>query len=236
MQTELTTYHHQLADLFGNISIQTLMVTSMTIFLILTLIFVIMTRWEWQSQRVKKEKQKLNPNTDNQKPEQKKRILCTMIQIILATGIICSAFVTIVMLQTQVIAQKHGMYQTHMPYASVLTGIEHTPEESTLPKDQTQLANSLIIYYKFGCEDCEAVYFDLQESLPDNANIYWVSTRSEQGQELRKTYPVSNVPTIAYITDRNTAVTSEITNKYGEKVTLNQEKLQEILDLYFAAN
>lgn len=93
-------------------------------------------------------------------------------------------------------AQSHGMYTNDMPFPKVELSIKNSPVEDTIPDD---LDGSIIIYYRFGCIDCEAIYDDLSEIISGKDDIYWVSTESEQGKELMKTYPVDSVPSGIYI-------------------------------------
>lgn len=96
-------------------------------------------------------------------------------------------------------AKKHGLYSSNITFSQLNTSIENSPEESVLPED---LSGTVVIYYKFGCEDCEAIYPDLKAALGGSA-VYWVSTQSEQGKELLKTYPVEDVPSGIYIRQDN---------------------------------
>lgn len=88
------------------------------------------------------------------------------------------------------------MYTNDTPLPRVEISIKNSPIEDTIPDD---LDGSIIIYYRFGCTDCEAIYTDLSKSISGKNNIYWVSTESKQGKELIKTYPVNSVPSGIYI-------------------------------------
>ena len=50
----------------------------------------------------------------------------------------------------------------------------------------------MLIFFRFGCSDCEAVYQDLSLALQNKPDIYWVSTMSNQGQDLLSKYPCRN--------------------------------------------
>lgn len=106
---------------------------------------------------------------------------------------ICAAIYTIAIFNT---AQSHGMYTNDTPLPRVEISIKNSPIEDTIPDD---LDGSIIIYYRFGCTDCESIYTDLSKSISGKNNIYWVSTESKQGKELIKTYPVNSVPSGIYI-------------------------------------
>lgn len=126
-------------------------------------------------------------------------------------------------------AKQHGMYQHAMTWEEIQNHLQTSPKEDILPKN---LQNSLVIYYKFGCEDCEAIYKDLNTLLKEKPNVYWVSTRSKQGIELRKTYPVSKVPSGMYITNRNAAIIKPLYQTKENHAILHQENLTILLNLY----
>lgn len=95
-------------------------------------------------------------------------------------------------------ALRHGLYDYELTVPQLITGLRYSPEEDTLPED---LSDSLIIYYRFTCDDCEDIYDDLRQSFLGYENVYWISTRSPQGEALREIYPVEQVPTGIYIDD-----------------------------------
>lgn len=126
-------------------------------------------------------------------------------------------------------ANQHGMYQEQLTWKELQDNINHSPTEDILPNN---LENTLIIYYKFGCKDCESIYADLQTQLKGLSNVYWVSTRSKQGTALRDKYPVSKVPSGMYITTRKTAVIKPLYQSKDEQAVLNQKNLTSLLNLY----
>lgn len=66
-------------------------------------------------------------------------------------------------------AYEHGMYQHDLTIREIQYLIDNSPKESILPEN---INNSLIIYYKFGCSDCTAIYNDLNKKLT-NKQVYW---------------------------------------------------------------
>lgn len=54
---------------------------------------------------------------------------------------------------------------------------------------------NIIIYYRFGCKDCENIYSELKKCTDATQNIYFIATRQRTGKELLKQYPVDKVPT-----------------------------------------
>ena len=98
-------------------------------------------------------------------------------------------------------AQDHGLYTTDITIYKMITGIQNSHKEDKLPDN---LDNKIIIYYRFGCPDCETIYNDLNAYISDNnLNVYYVSTRSTQGKKLLKQFPVKTVPTGIYIYKNN---------------------------------
>lgn len=94
------------------------------------------------------------------------------------------------------IAVSHGAYTTNMTIKQLYTGIANTPVEDELPDN---LSGCIVIFYKFGCTDCEAIYDELSAHINNQANIYWISSRSAQGQRLISQYNIDYVPTGIYI-------------------------------------
>lgn len=152
-----------------------------------------------------------------------------LIQILLATIFIFSGIYAISGYTTIQTAQEHGMYQKHMTWSKIITSIEHSPKEDKLPEN---LKNTIILYYKFGCEDCESIYEDQTQAFHELKNVYWISTRSEQGKTLRKTYPVNKVPSGVYITNDLKPVVCDLTIKSKGKITLHDENVKLLLSLY----
>lgn len=100
-------------------------------------------------------------------------------------------------------ALAHGMYDNQITVSEAYESIQHSPKEDKLPKD---LNDTVVIYYRFGCKECETLFDTLQNEAAKfetktGEKIYWVSTRSEQGKALRKTCHTDNltVPSIMYI-------------------------------------
>lgn len=110
--------------------------------------------------------------------------------------------ITIFISSNTINAYRHGMYDFNISFHNMLTHVKSSPVEDKLPSD---LQQCIIIYYKFGCADCESIYTDLKTSIQDEENIYWVSSRSKQGKKLRELYPIDAVPTGVYIYSDSTA-------------------------------
>lgn len=98
------------------------------------------------------------------------------------------------------VALDHGFTGNDITIKRMNQNILKTPSESVLPDDLNQ---SIIIFYKFNCPDCHAVYDDLKkitDANPDK-NIYWISAQTTDGKQLLNKYPVEEVPTGIYISN-----------------------------------
>lgn len=89
-------------------------------------------------------------------------------------------------------------------YRSVAGGYH---ESKNVPEDDG-LRGAVLIYYKPGCADCEAIWDALSEALveADRPDVYLINTRSPTGRALLEKYPVKEVPAGVYVAraDNNT--------------------------------
>ena len=130
-------------------------------------------------------------------------------------------------------AYRHGMYEMNISFSKMLQHTKMSPPEDKLPED---LSKSIIIYYKFGCSDCENVYKNLKNSVQDKTNIYWISTRSKQGRKLLEQYPVKVVPSGVYIYSDSTATSPQYVKKVlythdQDETILHTDNLNRLLEL-----
>lgn len=147
-------------------------------------------------------------------------IFCLSVSLI---GFLYTASVT----SLAVTAYQHGMYQNNLNIKDIQKAINASPIQSKLPND---LKNNLIIYYKFGCPDCESIYDELLNNLK-NTQVYWVSVKSKTGKNLLNKYPVSDVPAGLYITNTDTGVTKTLSKSINNQTVLDLDNLNYLLDL-----
>ena len=165
---------------FANISIPMLDILFITVFILTVMVLVLL---EWISRKHKKRK--------------------TLLALILH-GIVYALLLTAAIFQLSAIsvrqeANQHGCEDLKMYTLQELTdAINTSPKEDTLPEN---LSGSIILFYRFDCADCEAVYHQLSDLIKDHSRAYWVSTRSKQGKKLRETYPIKEVPSGLFIMD-----------------------------------
>lgn len=135
---------------------------------------------------------------------------------------------------TKATAIRHGDYNAPLSVSRAVTAIEYSPEENVLPEDYNELKGKIILYFRFGCQDCEDVYEDLSRQIePVKDDVYWVSTRSEQGEKLRETYPVDHVPSLVYISTTGEAFKYRLDTDFGDRAGLDMDVLKNILQSYY---
>lgn len=97
---------------------------------------------------------------------------------------------------TAVMAYMHGADMESLQKFGILRtirAIQNSPvTDRSVNLDQQ---GNILIYYRFGCRDCEAVYDELKTEVEEKENIYWVASRQSEGQKLLQKYTVSEVPT-----------------------------------------
>lgn len=124
--------------------------------------------------------------------------------IVMWTGFIGTSLSGIFMISIMVImliARMHGISNDELKstsFTSVITSIKYSPFESLIKPEDIKRGD-IIVYYEFGCKNCEAVYEDLRDKLKDVSDVYWISIQSETGKTLLETYPVTEIPSGVYV-------------------------------------
>lgn len=146
------------------------------------------------------------------------------------TGLLLSCCMLLSIQTLKQTAISHGMGTdyafTNHTATQLQTKIDKTPQEDVLPDD---LSNTLIIYYRFGCRDCESIYETLTREIKDISRIYWVSSRSKQGLSLRKLYPIQTTPTGVYVKKDLSAITLPLDEQTPTGTFLHTENLNALL-------
>lgn len=119
------------------------------------------------------------------------KIVC----IVLITVSLFIGLFTLIITMKYKTAVKRGAFTDDMTVKTMYEGIRYSPIEDELPED---LKGSIIIYYRFDCPDCHAIYEDLCKAVEGRDKVYWISSRSKQGKALLANYPVSEVPSAIY--------------------------------------
>ena len=156
-----------------------------------------------------------------------KRKWLTAISIVTATFIMLSALTIFAIVDTYTTAKKHAyMGDLNVTASSLWRGINGSPIESELPEN---LSKAIVIYYRFGCPDCEATYPTLSKTLSAYTDVYWVSSRSDQGVALKEKYPIEVVPTGIYIKDDGTYLTYILYQSTADGPVLDTTELQHLI-------
>jgi hypothetical protein len=101
-------------------------------------------------------------------------------------------------------ARAHGLYTTDtkvMPLREQIakSPVDQSEEFARYLEENDSPKSVIVILYRLTCEDCEAVFEDLShEMLTMPGTIFWVSSRSATGTELRDLYDIRRVPTVLY--------------------------------------
>ena len=130
------------------------------------------------------------------KPKHEKHIktVCCVILGICLAGTACMAY----LYDT---GEKRGMTMDDWKSENVAEIIRinnETPVSQTLPKERN---GAIVILYRYGCPDCEAIYDDLRNAIDelDLKDVYYVASSSEYGQKLVEEGDIRYVPTGVYL-------------------------------------
>ncbi|MDE6913792.1 MAG: hypothetical protein K2P35_08875, partial [Lachnospiraceae bacterium] len=119
--------------------------------------------------------------------QQKKKI--SKILVVISTSIFISYMVI------AVIAYAHGADLESLQRFGILRTIQAIQKSPVMDRNVNyDQQGNILVYYRFGCEDCEAVYDSLKAKIAGKEDIYWVASRQSEGQKLLQTYAVSEVP------------------------------------------
>lgn len=144
---------------------------------------------------------------------------------ILLTGTLCGFYL---------IAGQHGLYTSDLTLNQLYNGVFNTPVDQS-DEIPDNLAGCILIFYQFGCKDCDAIYNDLCAGIEGYDNIYWISAKSERGQALLELYPIESVPTGVYIQNENgmTTYIKKVLYDYDENgnAVLDTDNLDRLLYL-----
>lgn len=143
------------------------------------------------------------------KPKHEKRIkiACCVILGICLAGTACMAYLYDA-------GEKRGMTMDDWKSENVAEIIHinsETPVSQTLPKERN---GAIVILYRYGCPDCEAIYDDLHEAIDelDLKDVYYVASSSEYGQKLVEEGDIRYVPTGVYLRHEALANGASITH------------------------
>lgn len=124
------------------------------------------------------------------------------------------------------------------PWLDIGTMAKYTANTHAEDKLPANLKGSVLIFFRFDCGSCHDTHAELTKLVSGYDNIYYVSSRSEKGAELRDKYLVTEVPSAIYIpvdpdeTPTVEPLSTTETLPGGSNVTVvDKEKLNIILNL-----
>ena len=131
----------------------------------------------------------------------------TLKNYILNTG---SIIIFILSFSLIIVAQRHGAETRQLVFMSIPKLISNIRTSHIAEYDYEPKSGDIIVYFRFGCPDCNTIYNELEEKLGDMDNVHWVSTRTQLGKELLEVYPVKEVPMIICIDDADNGLFTQI--------------------------
>lgn len=94
-------------------------------------------------------------------------------------------------------------------------------------------AGDIIIVYKFGCEDCDAIYDSAKEYIASqSANVKWIASNSEFGKQFCSDYSITWTPTGVYMLKTPIANTEIIQIQLGtnEDGSFDTSELHQLIE------
>lgn len=106
-----------------------------------------------------------------------------------------SAAVFIPYMVTAIMACVHGADPETLQRFGILRTVQAIQNSPIADRNgNLDQQGNILIYYRFGCGDCEAVYDSLKAATAGKEDIYWVASRQSVGRELLQKYAVPEVP------------------------------------------
>lgn len=106
-----------------------------------------------------------------------------------------SAAVFIPYMATAIMACVHGADPETLQRFGILRTVQAIQNSPIADRNgNLDQQGNILIYYRFGCGNCEAVYDSLKAATAGKEDIYWVASRQSVGRELLQKYAVPEVP------------------------------------------
>lgn len=120
-----------------------------------------------------------------------------------------------------------------MTIPQIIETNSNTPKTQTLPDTKN---GTIVILYKYGCEDCESIYPELEKTLGEleAKNVYYVASSTPDGNEIVENGDIESVPTVVYLRHEslaNGATMNHVSIAYmdGNDVKLDTAALRRIV-------
>lgn len=130
---------------------------------------------------------------------------------------------------------SHGAQQYSSP-KDMFIHLINTPEEDNnevweLIENSHTFKQTIIYFYRFDCWDCTRSYDKTMEFINTlDCDVYFISTRSEYGKELCRSYDVYNVPSIVAFNKNGESETFEIYSENKSAGYVDSGTIHEIID------
>lgn len=150
-----------------------------------------------------------------------------------------SILVFIPYMAVAITAYMHGADLESLQRFGILRTIQAIQKSPVMDRNiNFDQQGNILIYYRFGCEDCEAVYDSLKAEIAGKENIYWVASRQSEGQKLLQKYAVSEVPAGVIIQKDGMYISYMLCDFVYDKldgtskIRLNTDVLNRLLELH----
>lgn len=150
------------------------------------------------------------------KPPKSKKKLIIIALIVAIIGISTPSYMLPPIISGMSKGMNHVEWQ-QLSLAQIKDINASTPNADTLPNNRK---GCIVILYKYGCPDCEAIYDELTKYIAINkASVYFIPSGSPEGKKLVETGKITNVPTAIYI--RNEALANGATINSAQLYSLD---------------
>ncbi len=123
------------------------------------------------------------------------QLICRASAGVTVGAVVCSLMLGCVWAYATFAKSMASTYWTDHSLTEVVTHAQSVPTSA-----ETVEAGDLVILYKFGCSDCDAVYDDANALAAEKGvTLKWVSTDTELGRELAEKHGIDWTPTGVYM-------------------------------------
>lgn len=127
---------------------------------------------------------------------------------------------------------KHmsASYWSNHGISEVVSHVQNTPDSA----DSIEKGD-LVVFYKFGCPDCDAVYDDANALAAESGvTLKWVSTDTDLGHEFAEKHGIDWTPTGVYVLNEKIGETeiiqAHIDKTEGDETVLDADALSNLIE------
>lgn len=238
---DINTIQNLLLPLFGKLPLLFCMIVFSILFILATYCIFDLEKFRFKQKNLREQKELLLKTEQNDIVKQKLHEINTKIRpakntmvtrYLCVLTLCCTGIISVTCFCLFQKAYNHGYREyTKHNINEIIHAVKNTPVEDTLPEN---LENIIVVYYRFGCNDCNLLYNELSACFSEINDVYWIATRSKQGKHLREQFPVENVPSALFIKNETTAVTFDLytKRKINDSITIspNTKNIQKLLE------